>query len=97
MDGAGHNDTYINSNMPFPDPDAVQEFSLQSGNLSAQYGNSASGVVNIVTKSGTNALHGDVFEFLQGTARSTPGTTSHRLPIRSANEINSAEARAGPS
>jgi len=68
LDGAGHNDTYINSNLPFPNPDAVQEFSLQADNLSAQYGNSASGVVNVVTKSGTNQLHGDLFEFLRNGA-----------------------------
>jgi hypothetical protein len=68
LDGTGHNDTYINSNMPFPNPDAVEEFSLQSGNLSAQYGNSASGVVNVVTKTGTNQFHGDLFEFLRNGA-----------------------------
>ncbi len=67
MDGAGHNDTYINANLPFPNPDAIQEFNLQSDNLSAIYGNAA-GVVNIVTKSGTNQLHGDVFEFLRNGA-----------------------------
>jgi hypothetical protein len=65
MDGADHNDTYLNTNLPFPNPDAVQEFNLQSDNLSAQYGRGASAVVNIVTKSGTNNLHGDFFEFLR--------------------------------
>lgn len=64
LDGAGHNDTYINANLPFPNPDAIQEFSLQSDNLSAVYGDAA-GVVNIVSKSGTNDIHGDVFEFLR--------------------------------
>jgi hypothetical protein len=48
MDGAGHNDTYINSNLPFPNPDAVQEFSVQTANISAEYGGS-SVVVNIAT------------------------------------------------
>ena len=64
MDGAGHNDTYVNANLPFPNPDAVQEFSVQDENLSAQYGRGGA-VVNIVTKSGTNELHGDAFEFLR--------------------------------
>jgi hypothetical protein len=67
MDGAGHNDTYLNTNLPFPNPDAVQEFNVQNENLSAQYGLGGA-VVNIVTKSGTNALHGDVFEFLRNGA-----------------------------
>ncbi|HWB98352.1 MAG TPA: TonB-dependent receptor, partial [Bryobacteraceae bacterium] len=65
LDGAGHNDTYLNMNLPFPNPDSVQEFTLDSNNLSAQFGNSAGGVVNIVTRSGTNEVHGDVFEFLR--------------------------------
>jgi hypothetical protein len=65
MDGAGHNDTYVNTNLPFPNPDAVQEFNLQSDNLSAQYGMGAGAVVNIITRSGTNVIHGDLFEFVR--------------------------------
>ncbi len=64
MDGVGHNDTYLNVNLPFPNPDAIHEFNLQSNNMSAEYGGAAN-VVNIVTKSGTNGIHGDVFEFLR--------------------------------
>lgn len=65
MNGAGHNDTYLNTNLPFPNPDAVQEFAVQTDNLSAQYGIGAGAVVNIVTKSGTNELHGSAFEFVR--------------------------------
>jgi outer membrane receptor protein involved in Fe transport len=65
LDGAGHNDTYLNVNVPFPNPDAVQEFNLQSSNFTAEYGNAAGGIVNIVTKSGTNEIHGSLFEFLR--------------------------------
>src|SRR5438034_7719824 len=64
MDGAGHNDTYVNANLPFPNPDATQEFNVQNENLSAQYGLGGA-VVNIVTKSGTNELRGDAFEFVR--------------------------------
>jgi hypothetical protein len=67
MDGAGHNDTYVNANLPFPNPDAVQEFNVRDENLSAQYGQGGA-VVNIVTKSGTNTVHGDAFEFLRNGA-----------------------------
>src|SRR5262245_27830756 len=67
MDGAGHNDTYVNMNLPFPNPDALQEFNLQTSSMSAQYGGGAA-VVNIVTKSGTNSLHGSAFEFLRNGA-----------------------------
>jgi hypothetical protein len=65
LDGVAYNDTYINANLPFPNPDAVQEFSVQGTNMSAEYGNAVGGVVNVVSKSGTNQIHGDVFEFLR--------------------------------
>lgn len=65
MDGGGHNDTYLNANLPFPNPDAMQEFNVETDNLSAQYGIGAGAVVNLVTKSGTNDIHGDVFEFVR--------------------------------
>ena len=65
LDGANNNDLYTNVNQPFPFPDALQEFSVQTSNYGARYGGNAGGVVNVVTKSGTNALHGDLFEFLR--------------------------------
>ena len=68
LDGVDANDTYINTNVPFPNPDALQEFNLVTGNMSAAYGNAIGGVVNVVTKSGTDQIHGDVFEFLQNSA-----------------------------
>src|SRR5436309_15881595 len=63
LDGGNNLDEYTNVNQPFPFPDALQEFSVQTSNFSAEYGQNAGGVVNIVTKSGTNDVHGDVFEF----------------------------------
>ena len=68
LDGTDHNDTYINMNLPFPNPDSLQEFNLQSSNFTAEYGNAAGGIVNIVTKSGTNEIHGTAFEFLRNGA-----------------------------
>jgi Carboxypeptidase regulatory-like domain/TonB dependent receptor len=65
LDGANNNDLYTNANQPFPFPDALQEFSVQTSNYSARYGGNAGGVVNVVTRSGTNDLHGDLFEFVR--------------------------------
>src|SRR6201993_166235 len=65
FDGAAHNDAYNSLNLPLPFPDAVQEFKVESSALPAQYGVHASANVNVVTKSGTNNLHGDAFEFLR--------------------------------
>ena len=65
LDGANNTDIYTNVNQPFPNPDALQEFSVQTSNYSAKYGGNAGGVVNIVTKSGTNDPHGSAFEFVR--------------------------------
>jgi len=45
--------------------DAIQEFSVLTGNYSAEYGRTSGGVVNAISKSGTNQFHGDVYEFLR--------------------------------
>jgi hypothetical protein len=48
--------------------DAIGEFSVLTSNSSSQYGNNSGGVINAITKSGANALHGDVYEFLRNSA-----------------------------
>ena len=65
MDGADNTDSFSNVNLPFPFPDALQEFSVQTSGLAAQYGFHPGAVVNIVTRTGTNAFHGTVFDFLR--------------------------------
>ena len=65
LDGGDNNDAFSNVNLPLPFPDAVQEFSVQTNALQAQFGLHPGGVVNVVTKSGSNALHGDLFEYLR--------------------------------
>lgn len=65
LDGGTYNDEFFSVNLPFPFPDALQEFSVQTSNYAAQYGQNSGGVVNIITKSGTNSIHGDAFEFVR--------------------------------
>lgn len=65
LDGGNNIDSYTNVNAPFPFPDALREFSVETANYDAQYGQNAGGVVNIVTKSGTHAFHGDLFEYVR--------------------------------
>src|SRR6266436_282826 len=65
FDGIAHNDAYNSLNLPLPFPDALQEFKVESSALPAQYGVHASANVNVVTKSGTNDIHGDLFEFVR--------------------------------
>jgi hypothetical protein len=68
LDGGNYVDEYTNVNQPFPFPDALQEFSVQTSNYSAEYGENAGGVVNVITKSGSNSFHGDAFEFVRNPA-----------------------------
>ena len=65
LDGNANTDFYFQLNQEFPFPDALQEFSIQTSNFSSQYGNNAGAVVNAVTKSGTNEVHGGGFEFVR--------------------------------
>jgi hypothetical protein len=65
LDGSPNMDTYMLLAAPFPNADATQEFRVISNNFDAQYGFSPGAVVSIPTKSGTNAFHGGVFEFLR--------------------------------
>jgi hypothetical protein len=65
MDGGTHNDPFNNLNLPTPFPDALQEFKVETSALPARYGHHAASAVNLVTKSGSNQIHGDVFEFLR--------------------------------
>jgi hypothetical protein len=65
LDGSSHVDPRTNVGMPLPFPDALQEFKVETSTLPANYGSHPGGAVNVVTKSGTNAVHGDAFEFLR--------------------------------
>lgn len=65
LDGASNNDIYTDVNQPFPFPDALQEFSVQTSNYAARYGGNSGAVINAITKGGTNHFHGDLFEFVR--------------------------------
>jgi hypothetical protein len=72
LDGGTHNEPFNNLNQPLPFPDAMQEFKVETSALPAQYGHHAAAAVNAVTKSGTNIMHGDVFEFLRDSILNAP-------------------------
>jgi len=65
LDGGDNNDYMTNVNMPFPFPDAVAEFSVETAALGAQSGLHPGGLVNVVTRSGSNQWHGSAFEFIR--------------------------------
>ena len=63
LDGASNNDTFNTGFVLRPPPDAIQEFKILTHSYGAEYGRNAGSVVNVVTRSGTNELHGAAWEF----------------------------------
>jgi len=77
LDGSVFNNPWDNANIPFPFPDALQEFKVETSALTASNGVHAGGSITAVTKSGTNNFHGDAFEFLRnGDLNGTNWSTS---------------------
>ncbi|MEJ7605279.1 MAG: hypothetical protein WKF37_03205 [Bryobacteraceae bacterium] len=65
LDGGIHEDPYTEVANVLPNPDAVQEFSFQTNNYGAKFAGRGGGVVNVITRSGSNKLHGSLFEYLR--------------------------------
>lgn len=65
LDGIDNNEMQLGLAVLLPSVDALQEFKVQTANYSAEYGRGAGAVVNVVLKSGSNNLHGTVYEFLR--------------------------------
>jgi hypothetical protein len=68
INGADANEGVYNGAGIIPNLDSIAEFRIITNNFDAEYGNFSGGQVNVVTKSGTNQYHGDVFDFLRNTA-----------------------------
>jgi len=68
LDGSVDTDPTFNTLAFSPSPDAVREFKVQTGSYSAEFGGAGGAQINIVTNSGGNRLHGDVYEFLRNSA-----------------------------
>ncbi|MEO8735891.1 MAG: TonB-dependent receptor [Edaphobacter sp.] len=83
MDGVLNNNVYLNSWTISPPPDALEEFNVQSHITDAQFSISSGANINLVTRSGTNTLHGAAWEFIRNDAldaQTFPSTK--RLPYR---------------
>jgi hypothetical protein len=73
VNGGDGNDIFINAPAIQPSPDAIEEFRVITNTFDAEYGRNSGSVVNVVTKSGTNNLHGDFYEFLRNQALNSKG------------------------
>ena len=83
LDGGINMTNLRNTGNILPNPDAIQEFRVQTNSYNAEYGRYASGVINVLTKSGSNQFHGSAFEFLRNTVFNANdwGSTLARAPF----------------
>ena len=82
VNGGDANDQFVNTPTIQPTPDAVEEFRVITNTFDAEYGRNSGSVVNVITKSGGNAFHGNVYEYFRNTildARGYPDTTKPQL------------------
>ncbi|PYX46613.1 MAG: TonB-dependent receptor, partial [Acidobacteria bacterium] len=67
VNGGDANDQFVNLPTVQPAPDSIEEFRVLTNTFDAEYGRNSGSVVNVVTKSGTNDIHGNVYEFFRNT------------------------------
>jgi hypothetical protein len=67
VNGGDANDQFVNLPTVQPSPDSIQEFRVLTNTFDAEYGRNSGSVVNVVTKSGTNNIHGNLYEFFRNT------------------------------
>jgi outer membrane receptor protein involved in Fe transport len=82
VNGGDANDQFVNTPTIQPTPDAVDEFRVITNTFDAEYGRNSGSVVNVITKSGTNSFHGDLYEYFRNTAldaRGYPDTSKPQL------------------
>ena len=68
VNGGDGNDIFVNLPAIQPSPDAIQEFRVITNTFDAEFGRNSGAVVNVVTKSGTNSIHGDFYDFFRNKA-----------------------------
>ncbi|MGB7863220.1 MAG: carboxypeptidase regulatory-like domain-containing protein [Candidatus Sulfotelmatobacter sp.] len=82
VNGGDANDQFVNTPTIQPTPDSVEEFRVITNTFDAEYGRNSGSVVNVITKSGTNGFHGNVYEYFRNTvldARGYPDTSTPQL------------------
>ncbi len=67
VNGGDANDQFVNLPTVQPSPDSIEEFRVLTNTFDAEYGRNSGSVVNVITKSGTNSFHGNIFEFFRNT------------------------------
>jgi hypothetical protein len=73
VNGGDANDQFVNAAAIQPSPDAIAEFRIITNTFDAEYGRNSGSVVNVVTQSGTNGVHGDVYEYFRNKVLNAQG------------------------
>ena len=87
VNGGDANDQFVNLPTVQPSPDAVEEFRVISNTFDAEYGRNSGSVVNVVTKSGTNNFHGNVYEYFRNTVLNAQGYFNTVKPQSNQNQF----------
>ena len=87
FNGGYFNNPSRNTGINFPPPDAIQEVRIQTHNFSAEYGRNPGSQVNVVSKTGTNEIHGAAWEFLRNNALNARNFFSPEVPALKQNQF----------
>jgi len=87
VNGGDANDQFVNLPTIQPTPDAIEEFRVISNTFDAEYGRNSGAVVNVVTKSGTNQWHGNVYEYFRNTVLNAQGFFNTVKPQENQNQF----------
>ena len=87
VNGGDANDQFVNSAAVQPSPDAIEEFRMITNTFDPEYGRNSGAVVNVVTKSGTNSLHGNVYEYFRNKVLNAQGFLNTTKPQLNQNQF----------
>jgi outer membrane receptor protein involved in Fe transport len=87
VNGGDGNDIFVNAPAIQPSPDAIEEFRVLTNTFDAEYGRNSGSVVNVVTKAGTNSMHGDFYEFFRNKVLNTKGFFDSTVPDYKQNQF----------
>jgi hypothetical protein len=87
VNGGDANDQFVNTPTIEPTPDAVEEFRVITNTFDAEYGRNSGSVVNVVTKSGSNQFHGNIYEYFRNTVLDAKGYPDPTTPQLNQNQF----------
>src|SRR5579862_683439 len=87
VNGGDANDQFVNAAAVQPTPDAIDEFRVITNTFDAEYGRNSGAVVNVITKSGSNGFHGDVYEYFRNKVLNAQGYFNSVKPQSNQNQF----------